>query len=113
MKTHIKNEIHALTKDKIRKQTALLSSEEASFRANDIIKAIKKMPAVSDNLQDIDFRCVFSRCIVKDKKTLIFVIGNEDVSGIRLNAKTSFNGRVEYKIRATTNYLEFGLIIAK
>lgn len=113
LKTHIKNEIHALTKDKIRKQTALLSSEEASFRANDIIKVIKKMPAVIDDLQNIDFRSVFSRCIVKDKKTLIFVIGNEDVSGIRLNAKTSFNGKVEYKIRATTNYLEFGLIIAK
>lgn len=113
LKERVKTEIHDLVKEKTRKQTEILSSQSAAFRASTIIKELKKLPSSIEDLEHIDFRAIFSRAIVKDRKTLVFVIGNEDVSNVKVSPNLAFKGLISYKVRATMNYLEFGLVIAK
>jgi hypothetical protein len=111
LKEEIKEQIVIKTKDKMKIQSSLLLSDSAESRANQIISKIRSTPAEIDSIDDFDFRGIFSRVIVKNKEHLIFVIGNDNVSDLKLTFKTLFNSKVEYKVRRTTCISNFGILI--
>ncbi len=113
LKKEIEDNIIELTKTKMKLQSDLLLEDSAENRANDVISALKKIPAEIKTIDDIQFKEIFSRAIVKDKEHLIFIIGNPDVSGFNLKTSTLFSSKIEYTIRRTKCILNFGIVINK
>lgn len=113
LKKEIEDNIIELTKTKMKLQSDLLLEDSAENRANDVISALKKIPAEIKSIDDIQFKEIFSRAIVKDKEHLIFIIGNPDVSGFNLKTPTLFSSKIEYTIRRTKCILNFGIVINK
>jgi len=113
LKKEIEDNIIELTKTKMKLQSDLLLEDSAENRANDVISALKKIPAEFKSIDDIQFKEIFSRAIVKDKEHLIFIIGNPDVSGFNLKTSTLFSSKIEYTIRRTKCILNFGIVINK
>jgi len=107
----IESKITNLTKDKMRIQSELLVTESAEARASNIIRKLKDINANPESIDDVDFKSVFSRVIVKNKAEILFVIGNPEVVRSVVKDKGTFGSKVDYRVRKTTYSMHFGLII--
>ncbi len=111
LKEEISNEIVEKTQLKMKMQTELLISDSAENRASKIISLIRKLPSKLESIEDLNFRDILSRVIVKSKDQIWFIIGNDNVTNVSLKSKSIFNSKVEYMVRKTKFTLNFGVII--
>lgn len=111
LKEEISDEIIEKTRIKMRMQTDLIASDSAEYRASRIITLLRKLPSKIDTIEDINFKEIISRVIVKSRDHIWFVIGNNDVEKVSLKSKSIFNSKIEYTVRKTKNELNFGIII--
>ena len=107
----ITNQIKELTANKLKLENDLLTAVSAEYRAKQIIDFLKNMPEKITDAHQIDFRKVLVNVIVRSRDDLIFVIGNNDLTAIPLDATTSFNLKHKYTIRKTSFTTEFGIYI--
>ena len=86
--------------------------EKSSINTDSIIKSIKDANNITD-INNIDFRNIFSKVVVINRDKLIFVIGDINMEKINENTKTIFNGTINHQERATIFTTEFGIVIGK
>ena len=56
---------------------------------------------------------LYSRAYVVNKRNVILILGNADVSKLPYDLKGSLNVRVNYKVKCTDYYTDFGIFINK
>lgn len=64
------------------------------------------------DLNNIDFKQLFSKVVVINRDKLIFIIGNNcKTTSFNSSIKTIFNGSLKYEIRKTDHILKYGIYL--
>lgn len=104
------NKIGELTKERTNLQNNI-SLKTPSERAKEIINKLKALPDDFDDVENIDFKSVFSRAVIVDKGLIYFVIGDGELTNPPLRPELFFKSSIEYKIRKSVFATQFGLAI--
>lgn len=83
----------------------------SSYKVNEIMTAIKNLPAIINDTETIDFRKILSRSIMFESDCIVFLIGDADPSSITKDAPLFFKDEIKYNVRKTEHTLRFGIII--
>ncbi|MDY6431106.1 MAG: hypothetical protein SPL00_04915 [Bacilli bacterium] len=62
-------------------------------------------------MKKIDFKSIFSKAIIVNKKLNYFVIGDGDLTNPPLKPKLMFSSTIEYTIRRTKYNTSFGVVV--
>lgn len=107
------NQINALIKDRTEIQNKILVTENYRDRTNKIINNLKALPDDYEDVEEIDFKSVFSRAIIVNKELIYFIVGNKDIKKPPLDPKLLFTSSIEYKVRKSSFNTTFGILIVK
>lgn len=109
LKNELKNELNVLMQDKQKVENELLTSSDASIMIKNTLSTLEKINDV--NIEDT-FRQLFKRMIVKNRLDLVFIVGNEDVTGLNLlDLPKKFTGKQQIKVRSQYYTVNFGIFI--
>lgn len=104
------NKIGELTKERTELQNSV-STKTPSERAKELINKLKAIPDEFDDVENINFKSVFSKAVIVDKGLIYFVIGDGELTNPLLRPELFFKSSIEYKIRKSVFTTQFGIII--
>lgn len=104
------NKIGELTKERAELQNSI-STKTPSERAKELINKLKAIPDEFDDVENIDFKSVFSKAVIVDKGLIYFVIGDGEFTNPPLRPELFFKSFIEYKIRKSVFTTQFGIAI--
>lgn len=105
------NKIGELTKERTELQNSF-STKTPSERTKEVINKLKSLPDDFDDVENIDFKSVFSRAVIVDKGLIYFVIGDGELTNPPLRPELFFKSSIEYKIRKSVFTTQFGVLFA-
>jgi len=105
------NKIGELTKERADLQNSV-TTKTPSERAKELINKLKAIPDDFDDVENIDFKSVFSKAVIVDKGLIYFVIGDGELTNPPLRPELFFKSSIEYKIRKSVFTTQFGVIIS-
>lgn len=106
------NKIGKLTKERTELQNSVIT-KTPSERAKEIISKLKALPDDFDDVENIDFKSVFSRAVIVDKGLIYFVIGDGELTNPPLRPELFFKSSIEYEIRKSVFTTQFGVVVIK
>ena len=83
----------------------------SSYKVNEIITAIKNLPAIIDDTETIDFRKILSKAIMFEPDYLVFVIGDAGLDLVSKETPLFFEDDIKYLVHKTEHTLKFGITI--
>lgn len=102
--------IGELTKERTDLQNSV-STKTPSEKAKEIINRLKALPDDFDDIENIDFKSVFSKAVIVDKGLIYFVIGDGELINPPLRPELFLKSSIEYKIRKSVFTTQFGILI--
>lgn len=105
------SKIGELTKERADLQNSV-ATKTPSERAKELINKLKAIPDEFDDVENIDFKSVFSKAVIVDKGLIYFVIGDGELTNPPLRPELFFKSSVEYKIRKSVFSTKFGTLFA-
>lgn len=112
--TSLQNETIQEINELIAKRSSLqqkIVSSNPSQRAKEIINALKALPDDFDDIENIDFKTLFSKAIIVNKELIYFIISDTEIKEPPLNPKLYFKSAIEYKVRKSRFTTQFGIAI--
>ena len=106
-------EISKLTSEKLVLENDVLIAKSAEARTKNVIKVFNAAPKEIRSFEELDFRKLFSRAIIKNKGEVILVVGNSDVSKLPKTIEGDLKVQVKYKVKITEYTINFGVFINK
>ena len=104
------NKIGELTKERTELQNSV-STKTPTEKAKELINKLKAIPDDFDDVENIDFKSVFSKAVIVDKSLIYFVIGDGELVSPPLRPELFFKSSIEYKIRKSVFTTQFGIIV--
>lgn len=105
------NQINGLIKQRTELQNKVVITENYRDRANKIINNLKELPDEYGDIEEIDFKSVFSKAVIVSKELIYFIVGNGNIENPPLDPKLLFTSSIEYKVRKTSFATHFGILI--
>ena len=72
---------------------------------------VKNIPNEINDFKESNFRELFSKAIIVNKKLVYFIIGNPEMDKYPIKPNLRFKGNIRYTIRITEFNTNFGIII--
>ncbi len=88
-----------------------ISSKISLERAREMINKLKALPDDFDDVENIDFKSVFSKAVFVDKGLIYFIIGDVELTSPPLRPELFFKSSIEYKIRKSAFRTNFEIYI--
>ena len=111
MTTEIMETISSLTIEKMNLENAILIVDSAETRAKAIISEFNKLPNKIESFDDFDYKNLYSRAYVKSKDDILIIVGNKDVSKLKLSTTGELQVEVPYTVRITTLHLKLSVYV--
>ncbi|OQC09500.1 MAG: hypothetical protein BWX74_00919 [Tenericutes bacterium ADurb.Bin087] len=107
------NQINGLIKQRTELQNKVVVTDNYRYRTNKIINNLKELPDGYGDIEEIDFKSVFSKAVIVSKELIYFIVGNGDIENPPLDPKLLFTSSIEYKVRKSSFNTTFGILIVK
>lgn len=88
-----------------------VSSKTSLERVKEIVNKLKALPDDFDDVENIEFKSVFSKAVIVDKGLIYFVIGDRELVSPPLQPELFFKSSIEYKIRKSSFRADYGVIV--
>ena len=111
MTTEIMETISSLTIEKMNLENAILIVDSEETRAKAIISEFNKLPNKIESFDDFDYKNLDSRAYVKSKDDILIIVGNKDVSKLKLSTTGELQVEVPYTVRITTLHLKLSVYV--
>ena len=111
MSSKIMDTISSLTLERMKLENELLIVCSAEERTKSVIAAFNKLPNKLEELNDIDYRKLYSRAFAKSKDDILLVVGNKDVTKLNLSTKGDLEIEIPYKVRITPYKLKLSVFV--
>ena len=111
MKKGLVDKIGELTKKKVCLQNESITAGSIDMKVANIIKMLKNIPNEINDFKESNFRELFSKAIIVNKKLVYFIIGNPEMDKYPIKPNLRFKGNIRYTIRITEFNTNFGIII--
>lgn len=86
-------------------------SDLSPLGAKAIISEFNKLPNKIELFDDFDYKDLYSRAYVKSKDDILIIVGNKDVSKLKLSATGELQVEVPYTVRITTLHLKLSVYV--
>lgn len=106
------NQINELIKERTELQNKVVATDNYRDRVNRIINNLKELPDDYGDIEEIDFKSVFSKAVIVSKELIYFVVGNGEIENPPLNPKLLFTSSIKYKVRKSFFGTTFGILIS-
>lgn len=106
------SQINELVLKRTSLQNQLNEKVDYQVKIKEIINTLKSIPSSVDNIEDVNFKAIFSRAVIVDKNLIYFIIGNGDIKP-PLRPKLLFKSQITYQVRKTKFTTQFGILISK
>ena len=111
MSSKIMDTISSLTLERMKLENELLIVGSAEERTKSVIAAFNKLPNKLEELNDIDYRKLYSRAFAKSKDDILLVVGNKDVTKLNLSTRGDLEIEIPYKVRITPYKLKLSVFV--
>ena len=111
MKKGLVDKIGELTKKKVCLQNESITAGSIDMKVANIIKTLKNIPNEINDFKESNFKELFSKAIIVNKKLVYFIIGNPEMDKYPIKPNLRFKGNIRYTIRITEFNTNFGIII--